>query len=65
MMLRNRIKKLEEKVSITKPEIHLIGWANCEWKEAEGLARLENESKSEFIKRVISNNPHKKIIWFF
>jgi hypothetical protein len=43
--------------------VHFSGWADCEWKEAEGLVRAEKESMEEFFERIkiITN---KKWIWY-
>lgn len=61
MNLKNRLAKIEKNVPVVD-KVHFLGWADCEWKEAEGLVRAENESREEFFERVkiITN---KKWIW--
>ncbi len=61
MNLKNRLAKIEKNVPDVD-KIHFLGWADCEWKEAEGLVRAGNESREEFFERVkiITN---KKWIW--
>ena len=61
MNLKNRLAKIE--ASAPKPDkVHFLGWADCEWKRAEGLVREDNESKEDFFSRVqaITDN---KWIW--
>lgn len=62
MSLASRIKKLEEAIKPVEDKVTFIGWADCEWKKAEGLVRHPNESKEDFFGRVkaVTNN---KFIW--
>ena len=62
MSLASRIQKLERSIKPKKDEVTFIGWADCEWKEAEGLVRYENESKENFFDRVKAITD-KKFIW--
>lgn len=61
MSLKNRLAKIEK--SAPNPDkVHFLGWADCEWREAEGLVRAVHESKEEFFERVKSITD-KKWIW--
>ena len=62
MSLASRIGKLEEKLAPQKGNIYFIGWANCEWRHAEGLVRGKNESKEAFLRRVKTSSL-KNWIW--
>jgi hypothetical protein len=61
MSLKHRLAKIEKSIPDVD-KVHFLGWADCEWKEAEGLVRSENESKEEFFERVQSTTD-KKWIW--
>jgi len=61
MNLKKRLASIEKTLT-AKEEIHFIGWANCRWERAAGLARGDSESKEEFFKRVRSVT-NKKWIW--
>lgn len=61
MNLKNRLAKIEA----SAPEafkVQFLGWADCEWKRAEGLVRHHNESKEDFFVRVKAITD-KKFIW--
>lgn len=62
MSLTSRIQKLEIAIKPVGEKVTFIGWADCEWREAEGLIRYENESKEEFFNRVKAATD-KKFIW--
>lgn len=62
MNLERRLDRIEAR----KPkdiQIHFFGWADCEWKRANGLDRGEGESKTDFFSR-IKNGTNEKWIWF-
>ena len=61
MSLKSRLAKIEKNAP-EEDRVHFLGWADCEWKEAEGLVRAESESKEDFFERVkaITDN---KFIW--
>jgi hypothetical protein len=61
MNLKNRLAKIEAGAP-KDGKVHFLGWADCEWREAEGLVRGENESREDFFSRVqaITDN---KFIW--
>lgn len=61
MSLKSRLTKIE-KDAPEEEKVHFLGWADCEWREAEGLIRAEGESKEDFFKRVRSITD-KKWIW--
>lgn len=61
MSLKNRLAKIEKNIP-ESDKVHFLGWADCEWREAEGLVRAEDESKEEFFVRVKSITD-KKWIW--
>lgn len=61
MNLKRRLAKIEAKVPEVD-KVHFLGWADCEWREAEGLVRHENESKEGFFDRVKAATD-KKWIW--
>jgi len=61
MTALSRLEKLEEKLLPKVKQAHFVGWADCEWKECDGLVRHANESKEQFFKRVRLNNPDRKI----
>ena len=60
MNLKSRLAKIE-KDSPQEGKVHFLGWADCEWKRAEGLVRAEDESKEEFFRRVKSTTDNKWI----
>ena len=62
MSLLKRIEKLEQKLKPKRPEIYWLMWRNCQWREAEGFIRGENESKEQFQAR-ISSKVNKQFIW--
>lgn len=61
MSLKNRLAKIEKNAP-RLDEVHFMGWADCEWKEAEGLVRAKDESQKEFFARVRSVT-NSKWIW--
>ena len=61
MSLKKRIEKIEAKNPV-KEEVHFFGWADCEWREAAGLIRGENEEVDDFLDRVIAVSD-SKFIW--
>ena len=61
MNLKNRLSKIEKNAP-KAGEVHFLGWADCQWMEAEGLVRAEDESKEDFFERVKSITD-KKWIW--
>jgi len=61
MTALSRLEKLEEKLLPKVKQAHFVGWADCKWKECDGLVRHANESKEQFFKRVRLNNPDRKI----
>lgn len=61
MSLKHRLAKIEKSLPDVD-KVHFLGWADCKWKEAEGLIRAEDESKEEFFERVKSITD-KKWIW--
>jgi hypothetical protein len=63
MTTLSRLEKLEQKLLPKVKQVHFSGWADCEWKECDGLVRQSNESKELFFKRVRQNNPEKLIFW--
>ncbi|WP_100378821.1 hypothetical protein [Polynucleobacter brandtiae] len=62
MSLANRIEKLEAKLKPQEDKVTFYGWADCEWKHANGLTRAENETKEQFFKRV-RKTTDSKFIW--
>jgi hypothetical protein len=62
MSLVSRIQKLEAAIKPAEDKVTFIGWAECEWRECEGLTRGENESIDEFKRRVMKVTD-KKFIW--
>ena len=60
MNLKSRLAKIEKSVPEVD-KVHFFGWGDCEWREAEGLIRTEDESREEFFKRVISATDNKWI----
>lgn len=63
MNLKNRLAKVEKNV-FKVSEVTFLGWADCEWKEAEGQVRARDEPKEEFFERVKSITD-KKLIWCY
>jgi hypothetical protein len=63
MTALSRLEKLEQKLLPKVKQVHFVGWADCEWKECDGLVRHANESKEQFFKRVRLNNPDRLIFW--
>lgn len=61
MSLKSRLAKIE-KDAPKEEKVHFLGWADCEWREAEGLVRGEGESKEDFFERVKAATD-KKFIW--
>jgi hypothetical protein len=61
MNMRKRLTRIEAAKPIEN-KVHFFGWADCEWREAEGLVRHENESKDDFFDRVKAITD-KKFIW--
>ena len=61
MSLKSRLDRIEKNVPIVD-EVHFMGWADCEWEEAEGLVRAKDESKESFFERVKAAT-NKKWIW--
>lgn len=61
MNLKRRLGNIE-KMTPEVDRVHFLGWADCEWREAEGLIRYENESKEDFFDRVKAMTD-KKFIW--
>ena len=61
MSLKYRLARIEKDAPIVD-EVHFLGWADCEWREAEGLVRAEDESKEAFFERVKCITD-KKWIW--
>lgn len=61
MNIKSRLAKIEAAKPIEN-KVHFLGWADCEWRKAEGLERGENESREDFFSRVqaITDN---KFIW--
>jgi hypothetical protein len=43
-------------------KVTFIGWADCEWREAEGMVRQEKESIEDFFTRVRATTNKK---WIF
>lgn len=62
MSFTSRIQKLEAVIKPVEGKVTFIGWADCEWRQAEGLIRGETESIDDFKKRVM-NISNKKFIW--
>ena len=62
MNLVSRINKLQRAIKPTEKKITFIGWADCKWRECEGLIRGETESIDDFKKRVMKVTS-KKFIW--
>jgi hypothetical protein len=63
MTALTRIEKLEQKLLQRVKKVHFVGWADCAWKECDGLVRQPNESQENFFKRLRLNNPDKMIFW--
>lgn len=61
MRLKNRLIRIEKNAPAID-KVHFLGWADCEWREAEGLVRHVNESKEDFFDRVKAITD-KKFIW--
>lgn len=61
MNLKSRLAKIEGNTP-KADKVHFLGWADCEWREAEGLVRGENESKEDFFDRVKATTDNK-FIW--
>lgn len=61
MSLKIRLAKIEKNAPGIN-EVHFMGWADCEWKVAEGLVRAEDESKERFFERV-RGVTDKKWVW--
>jgi hypothetical protein len=59
--LKSRLARIEKFAPIVD-EVHFMGWADCEWKEAEGLVRANDESKESFFDRVRAVT-NKKWVW--
>jgi hypothetical protein len=59
----SRFEKLEQTLMPKVKEVHFVGWADCEWKECDGLVRQPDESKEQFFKQVRLNNPDRLIFW--
>jgi hypothetical protein len=61
MNLKSRLAKIA--ASAPKADkVHFLGWADCEWREAGGLVRGENESREDFFSRV-QTITDSKFIW--
>ncbi len=61
MSLKKRVKKIEA-ANPKKDEVHFFGWGDCEWREAAGLTRGDNENVDDFLDRVIAVSD-SKFIW--
>jgi len=59
----SRIEKLEQKLLPKVKQVHFVGWADCEWRECDGLIRQPDETKEQFFKRVRLNNSKREIFW--
>jgi hypothetical protein len=63
MTTLSRLEKLEEKLLPKVKQVHFVGWADCEWRECDGLFRRPDETKEQFFRRIKLNNPKKKVFW--
>lgn len=63
MTALSRLEKLEEKLKPEKKKVYFMGWAGCEYKQSNGLTRLEGESKKDFCNRVYKATK-KQFLWF-
>ena len=63
MSVLSRLEKLEEKLKPEKKKVYFMGWAGCEYKQSNGLTRLEGESKKDFCNRVYKTTK-KQYLWF-
>lgn len=61
MSLNKRLSKIEEKTPMDD-KVTFIGWADCEWREAEGMVRQDKESIEDFFARVRAATNKK---WIF
>ena len=62
MTTLSRLEKLEEKFMPEVKKTYWIMWQNCEWKECEGIYRNENETITDFKKRVMKVKD-KQYLW--
>jgi hypothetical protein len=63
MTVLSRLEKLEEKLKPEKKKVYFMGWASCEYKQSNGLTRMEGESKKDFCNRVYQTTK-KQFLWF-
>jgi hypothetical protein len=63
MTLKSRLEKLTSKLKPEVTKIYFMGWANCTWRESEGLFRQAGESKEDFCNRVYQSTK-KQFLWF-
>jgi hypothetical protein len=61
MSLKNRLSKIEKNFP-KRDIVYFLGWADCEWREAEGFVRTTNESIEGFKERVLVSTS-KQFIW--
>jgi imidazoleglycerol phosphate synthase glutamine amidotransferase subunit HisH len=52
MTLKSSLQKLTDKLKPEEVKIYCMGWADCTWRESEGLLRQAGESKEFFCNRV-------------
>lgn len=63
MTALSRLEKLEEKLKSEKKKVYFMGWSDCEYKQSNGLNRMEGESKKDFCNRVYQTTK-KQFLWF-
>lgn len=63
MTIKTRLQKLATKLKPEDVKIYYMGWADCTWRESEGLVRQAGESKEDFCKRVYQTT-RKQFLWF-
>jgi len=63
MTALSRLAKLEEKLKPEKKKVYFMGWVGCEYKQSNGLTRMEGESKKDFCNRVYQTTK-KQFLWF-